>query len=287
MLIFGNYQNFIKMDRRKFLNLVGCGCSGLMINACSTTPITDRKQFKIIPESKLNAQAAQIYEKVKEKEKMSDDKKSLNEIKEIGKRMENSISEYFDRENLDDPTKNFNWEYILIDKKKVRNAWCMPGGKIAVYTGMLEVTKNTDGLAAVMGHEVAHAVAKHSIERASRGTLLNVGTRIIDVASGGVLSDINRNTGMNTVGLLSQLGLMNPFNRKQESEADYLGMIFSSLSGYDIRETIKIWERMKELNKGKEPPEFMSTHPSSDTRIKNLNKWMNEVFLDYPSIKIS
>ena len=163
----------------------------------------------------------------------------------------------------------------------------MPGGKIAVYTGILDVTKNTNGLAAVMGHEVAHAVAKHSVERASRGVLLNTGTRIIDIASGGILSDINRATGMDTVGLLSQIGLMNPFNRKQESEADYLGMIFSSLSGYDIRETVKIWERMKELNKGKEPPQFMSTHPSSETRIKQLNDWMNEVILDYPPIEIS
>ena len=118
-------------------------------------------------------------------------------------------------------------------------------------------------------------------------TLLNVGTRIIDIASGGVLSDINRTTGQNTVGLLAQLGILNPFNRKQESEADYLGMIFSSLSGYDIRETVKIWERMKELNKGKEPPEFMSTHPSSDNRIKNLNEKMNEVILDYPPIKLT
>ena len=103
-----------------------------------------------------------------------------------------------------------------------------------------------------MGHEIAHAVAKHSVERVSRGTLLNIGTRIVDIASGGVLSDINRTTGVNTVGLLAQLGILNPFSRKQESEADYLGMIFSSLSGYDIRETVKIWERMKELNKGKE-----------------------------------
>ena len=163
----------------------------------------------------------------------------------------------------------------------------MPGGKIAVYTGILDVTKNTDGLAAVMGHEIAHAVAKHSVERASRGTLLNVGTRIIDIASGGVLSDINRTTGMDTVGMLAQLGIMNPFNRKQESEADYLRMIFSSLSGYDIRETVKIWERMKEFNKGKEPPQFMSTHPSSDTRIKQLNEWMNEVILDYPPLNLS
>ena len=274
------------MNRRKFLTYFGCSCGSLLLHSCTSAPITDRKQLKLIPEAKLNAQAAQVYEKIKENEKMSDDTKTLNEIREIGKKMEDSISEYFYRAKLDDPTANFDWEYILIDKK-VRNAWCMPGGKIAFYTGMLDVTKNTNGLAAVMGHEVAHAVAKHSVERASRGALLNTGARIIDIASGGVLSDINKTTGMNTVGMLAQLGIMNPFNRKQESEADYLGMIFSSLSGYDIRETVKIWERMKEFNKGKEPPQFMSTHPSSDTRIKQLNEWMNEVILDYPPIKIT
>jgi len=275
------------MDRRKFLSYVGCSCCGFLLPSCSSAPITERKQLKIIPEANLNAQAAQIYEKVKEKEKMSEDSKTLEEIKEIGRRMENAIGEYFYRAKLDDPTANFDWEYILIDNKKVRNAWCMPGGKIAVYSGILEVTQNTNGLAAVMGHEIAHAVAKHSVERASRGVILNTGTQIIDIFSGGKLSQINRTTGMNTVGLLSQLGIMNPFNRKQESEADYLGMIFSSLSGYDIRETVKIWERMKEFNKGKEPAEFMSTHPSSDTRIKNINEWMNEIILDYPPISIT
>ncbi len=274
------------MNRRKFLSYVGCSCCGYFLPSCTTAPITERKQLKIVSEAKLNAQAAQIYEKIKEKEKMSDDMTTLNEIKEIGGRMENSISTYFDREGLNDPTANFNWEYILIDKKKVRNAWCMPGGKIAIYTGILEATKNKNGLAAVMGHEIAHAVAKHSVERASSATLLNVGTRIIDIASGGVLSDINRSTGMNTVGLLAQLGILNPFSRRQESEADYLGMIFSSLSGYDIRETAKIWERMKELNKGKETPEFMSTHPSPDNRIKDLNEKMNKVILDYPPLTI-
>jgi predicted Zn-dependent protease len=275
------------MNRRKFLSYVGCGCGTILLPSCSTAPITDRKQLKLVSEAKLNAHAAQIYEKIKDKEKMSEDKKTLAEIKEIGKRMEDSISQYFDNEGLDDPTKNFDWEYILIDKKKVRNAWCMPGGKIAIYSGILDATKNTNGLAAVMGHEVAHAVAKHSIERASRATLLNTGTQLIDIFSGGKLSQVNRTTGMNTVGLLSQLGIMNPFTRKQESEADYLGMIFSSLSGYDIRETVKIWERMKKLNKGKEPPEFMSTHPSSDNRIKKLNEWMNDVVLDYPPIVLS
>ena len=272
------------MNRRKFLNYVGCGCCGVMINGCSTAPITRRRQFKIIPEAKLNAQAAAIYEKVKEKEKMSDDKKTLNKIKNIGKKMENSISEYFTRSDTEDPTISFDWEYILIENKKVKNAWCMPGGKIAIYTGILDVTKNDNGLAAVMGHEIAHAVAKHSVERASRGVILNTSTQLIDIFSGGKLSQVNRVTGMNTVGLLSQIGIMNPFSRTQESEADYLGMIFSSLSGYDIRETKKLWERMKASKKGKEISEFMSTHPSSDTRIKNLTMWENEVILDYPPI---
>ena len=273
------------MNRRKFLTYVGCGCCGMVRNSCSTTPITERRQLKIIPEAKLNAQAAAIYEKVKEKEKMSGDTKSLNEIKEIGKRMEQSISEYFYQSNQDDPTKYFDWEYILIDNKKIKNAWCMPGGKIAVYTGLLDITKNINGLAAVMGHEIAHAVAKHSVERASRNVLLNTGTQLFDIFSGGRLSQVNRVTGMNTVGLISQIGIMNPFNRKQESEADYLGLIFSSLSGYNIKETTKIWERMKEANKGKAPPEFMSTHPSADNRIKQIQEWTNEIIIKYPPIK--
>ena len=275
------------MNRRKFWTSVCGSCCGFFLTSCTTAPITERRQFKIIPEAKLNAQAAQIYEKIKEKEKMSNDTKTLNNIREIGKRMENSIGEYFYQSNLDDPTINFDWEYILIENKKVRNAWCMPGGKIAVYTGILDVTKNENGLAAVMGHEIAHAVAKHSVERASRGAVINVGTQVIDFVTGGKLSQVNRATGMNTVGLLSQLGIMNPFNRKQESEADYLGMIFSSLSGYDIRETVKIWERMKKFNKGKTPPEFMSTHPSAENRIKKINDWTNEIILDYPPIKVS
>ena len=275
------------MNRRKFLNYVGCGCGSLLLQSCTTAPITDRKQLRLRPEAKLNAQAAEIYEQVKKKEKMSKDLKSLNMIKEIGNRIENSISEYFYRENLNDPTANFQWEYILIDNDKVKNAWCMPGGKIAVYSGMLKVTKNVDGMASVMGHEIAHAVAKHSVERASRGVLINTTFQITDILTGGKISQVNRTTGMNTVGLLTQLGIMNPFNRKQEIEADYLGMIFSSLSGYDIRETVKIWERMKEANKGKEPPEFMSTHPSSTNRIIKINEWMNEIILDYPPIERS
>ena len=275
------------MNRRKFIQYVGCGCGGFILNSCASVPITDRKQLRIIPEAKLNAQASQIYEKIKEKEKLIKTGNDLKQIKDIGSRMEDSISEYFYQANLNDPTTNFQWEYILIDNKKIKNAWCMPGGKIAVYSGMLDITKNKNGLAAVMGHEIAHAVAKHSVERASRGVILNTTVQITDILTGGKLSQVNRTTGMDTVGLLAKLGVMNPFSRKQESEADYLGLIFSSLSGYDIRETTNIWERMKEANKGKAPPEFMSTHPSADNRILKINEWINEITVDYPPIKIS
>ena len=272
------------MNRRNFLGYIGCSCCSVLLYQCESVPITQRKQLRIFSESKLNMQAAKIYEKIKKNEKMSTDLSKLQEIKEIGKNIEFAIGEYFYQNNISDPTQNFDWEYILIDNKKVKNAWCMPGGKIAVYTGILEVTKNINGLAAVMGHEIAHAVAKHSVERASRGVLLRTGTSLLDIVTGGKLSKVNKATGMNTVGLLSQIGLMNPFNRKQESEADYLGLIFCSLSGYDIRETTKIWERMKLANKGKEPPEFMITHPSSDNRIKKINEWINDIILDYPPI---
>ena len=275
------------MNRRKFLHLFSSGCLTIGLHSCTTAPITERRQLKLISESKLNAQAKAIYEKIKKKEKMSDDEASLNQIKEIGKKIEDSISEYFSRANISDPTLNFDWEYILIDNKKVKNAWCMPGGKIAVYTGMLEITKNVNGLAAVMGHEIAHAVAKHSIERASRSVAINIVTRVTDALTGGKLSSVNRATGMDTIGLLTQMGIVNPFSRKQESEADYLGLIFASLSGYDIRETINVWERMKEASKGKLPPEFMSTHPSPENRKKKIEFWINEITLKYPPINNS
>ena len=221
----------------------------------------------------------------KKKTKLSDDKNQLDEIKEIGSRTVEAVSSYFSSINAQDPTYNFQWEYILVDNDKVKNAWCMPGGKIAVYTGLLEITKNKHGLAVVMGHEIAHAVAKHSIERASRALVLNGGTAALDIFTGGAISNTQRTTGVDVAGMLTTFGIDNPFGRKQEKEADYLGLIFSSLAGYDIRESVKVWERMKEAYKGKEPPEWMSTHPSSDNRIISLKNWIPEIIIKYPPIK--
>ena len=271
--------------RRKFLGLIGCCSCGLLIPSCSTVPITERKQLSLLPESYINRQAAQLYANVKKKTKLSEDKEKLAEIKGIGNKIEESVSAYFESTNKKDPTHNFRWEYILIDNDKIKNAWCLPGGKIAVYTGILEVTKNTHGLAAVMGHEIAHAVAKHSIERASRSLVLNVGTTAADIFSGGALSRTSRTTGVDVAGMLRTFGIDNPFGRKQETEADYLGLIFSSLSGYDIRESVKIWERMQKANKGQEIPEWMSTHPSSSRRIDALKNWIPEIIIGYPPIK--
>ncbi len=274
------------INRRKFLGLFGCGCCSLIFPSCSTVPITERKQLTIIPEAKINSQAAAAYEKFKSKAKLINSGRNLKEIKDIGKKIEKSVSSFFQSKNQNDPTNNFEWDYVLVDNDKVVNAWCMPGGKIAVYTGLLKITKNLDALSIVMGHEIAHAVAKHSVERMSQAMTINLGTTVADIFLGGAINRTRNTIGQNTGFDIFQLGIMNPFGRKQETEADYLGLIFSSLAGYDIRESVKLWERMAKKNKGKEPPVFMSTHPSSNKRIENLKKWMSEVMINYPPIKI-
>tara|TARA_B100000575_G_C22957402_1_gene553386 strand:+ start:62 stop:895 length:834 start_codon:yes stop_codon:yes gene_type:complete len=273
------------INRRKFLGLFGCGCCSLLLPSCSTVPITERKQLSLIPEAKINRQASVAYEQFKTKTKLITTGSQLKEITTIGKKMENAVSSFFINQGKVDPTKNFEWEYVLVDNDKVVNAWCMPGGKIAVYTGILKITKNIDGLSVVMGHEIAHAVARHSLERASQAVTINLGTTVADIFLGGAINRTRNTVGQNTGLDIFQLGIMNPFGRKQETEADYLGLIFSSLSGYDIRESVKLWERMAARKKGKELPQFMSTHPSSKKRIENLNNWIKEVMIEYPPIK--
>jgi predicted Zn-dependent protease len=273
------------INRRKFIELIGCGCCGLILPSCTTVPITKRRQLSIYPEATINNQASKAYENFKTKNKLITSGKQIDAIKDIGKRIEFSVSKFFIDKNDEDPTNHFQWEYILVDNDKVKNAWCMPGGKIAVYTGILKVTQNNNALAAVMGHEIAHAVAKHSIERASQALAVNIGTQVADIFLGGAINRTRNTVGQASGMDIVQLGIFNPFGRKQETEADYLGLIFSSLAGYDVREAAKLWERMSESNKGKEPPQFLSTHPSNKNRIANLNSWVNEVITKYPPIK--
>ena len=273
------------INRRKFLGYFGCSCCSLILPSCTTVPITDRKQLSIVSEARINKQAAAAYESFRGKSKLITSGSKLKEIRGIGKKMEVAVSAFFDNQKKDDPTKNFGWDYVLVDNDKVVNAWCMPGGKIAVYTGLLKVTKNTDALSIVMGHEIAHAVARHSLERMSHAMTINLGSTIADIFLGGAINRTRNTVGQNTGLDIFKLGIMNPFGRKQETEADYLGLIFSSLSGYDIRESVKLWERMSK-KKGKETPVFLSTHPSSKKRIENLNNWISEVMIKYPPIKL-
>ena len=203
------------INRRKFLGLFGCGCCSLILPSCSTVPITERKQLSIIPEYRINQQAASAYENFRKKAKLITSGSKLNEIREIGKRMENSVSSFFINQKKKDPTKNFEWDYILVENDKMVNAWCMPGGKIAVYTGILDVTKNINGLAAVMGHEIAHAVAKHSLERASQAMTINLGTTVADIFLGGAINRTRNTIGQNTGMDIFQIGIF--------PEAKYIG----------------------------------------------------------------
>ena len=202
------------INRRKFLGYFGCSCCSLILPSCSTVPITERKQLSIIPEARINRQAAAAYENFRNKNKLISNSAQLNEIREIGKKIENAVSAFFEKQGKEDPTRNFGWDYILVDNDKVVNAWCMPGGKIAVYTGLLKVTKNTDALSIVMGHEIAHAVAKHSVERGSHAMTINLGTTVADIFLGGAINRTRNTVGQNTGMDIFRIGILNPFGRK-------------------------------------------------------------------------
>ena len=219
-------KNSYIISRRKFLELFGCSCGGFLAS-CSTVPITDRRQLTIYPESFINKQAAGAYINFKKKAKLIKDGKDLKKIINIGEKIQKSVNSFFIKKKQTDPTANFDWEYVLVDNKKVKNAWCMPGGKIAVYTGILKVAENDDGLATIMGHEIAHAVAKHSGRKneSSNGcecwySSCRYFFRVEQFNR--TRNTVGRATGMD----IFQLGIMNPFGRKQETEADYLGLIF-------------------------------------------------------------
>ena len=260
-----------------------CAAS-LILPSCTQVALSDRQQFNILSDNFLYSKTFPAYDNFKSQTKLITGTSEYRNLIDTGYRIRDAINVYYESNGEKNPTENFQWEFVLVDDDQTKNAWCMPGGKIAFYSGILPIAKNNDGIASIMGHEIAHAVARHSAERASRSILMDAGTYAFERL---VLGTSLKGYSRDLYGQLRQVGLELPFSRSQESEADYLGLIFSSLSGYDIRETVKLWKRMKELNKGKEPLEFMSTHPSSENRIKDLNEKMNEVILDYPPIILS
>ena len=250
----------------------------LTLYYCSTVPITGRSQLHLISSSELNAMSFQQYNQFLSENKLSTDANSTNMVKRIGSNIKGAVENYFAQHNLSKELNGYAWEFNLIESPEV-NAWCMPGGKVVVYSGILPITQNEDGLAVVMSHEIAHAVAQHGGERMSQGLLQQLGGMALSVALQNE-PQTTQNIFMTAYGLGSTIGVILPFSRTQESEADRLGLVFMAMAGYNPNAALDFWTRMSAQG-GSKPPEFLSTHPSDATRIANIKKHMPEAMKYY------
>jgi len=247
----------------------------LFIASCSTVPITGRKRVNFVSDAQILPTSFEQYAGFLKENTISADAKMTNEVQSVGINISRAVDKFMRANNMVSEANNYRWEFNLIEDPTV-NAWCMPGGKVVFYEGILPMCANTDGIAAVMGHEVAHAFAKHGQERMSTGTLLQLGGAA--VAIGTANKDPKAKQIWNSAfGLGAQFGIMLPFSRNHETEADKLGMVFMIMAGYQPKEAVNVWVRMSQrASSGQAPPEFMSTHPSNETRIKNLTAFLPE-----------
>ncbi len=252
-----------------------------VIIACSRNAITGRKQFKLLPEETLASMAVSEYQTFLSQSKVLSTtvNRDAEMVTRVGKRLTNSVNEFYASKNMANELAAYKWEYNLVESKDV-NAWCMPGGKIVVYTGLLPVTRNEAALAAVMGHEISHALFNHGNERMSQGLVQQLGGVALQVA----LANKPQETQMlfNTAyGIGSQVGVMLPFSRKHELEADKYGLIWMAMSGYNPQEAVNLWERMAAAGGGQRPPEILSTHPAEETRIAKIKEFLPEAMKYY------
>lgn len=250
------------------------------IAACSKNAITGRNQLALLPESELRSMAASEYQQFLSQNKVVNPSgnKDADMVRRVGQRLVSAITKYYSAKGLNNELEGYKWEYNLVDSKEV-NAWAMPGGKIVVYTGLLPVTQNEAALAVVLGHEITHALAHHGNERMSQ-QMVAQGIGVV----GGVLTSGNQQVSSifnNVYGPGATVGVLLPNSRKQELEADHYGLIFTAMAGYNPREAIPLWERMKAMSAGNAPPEFLSTHPAEDTRIQKLQAMMPEALKYY------
>lgn len=246
----------------------------LVVFACSNVAVTGRKQLSLVSNAEIIPLATTEYQKVLATGPLSKDAEQTALVKRVGVKIQKAVEDYMAQKGLSSELDGFAWEFNLIDDPKTVNAWCMPGGKVAFYTGILPICENETGVAVVMGHEVAHAIANHGRERMSQQMVAQYGLGTVAALMG------QNPTGgqqllMQAVGAGTNLGMLK-FSRSHESEADHIGLIFMTMAGYDPNEAPKFWERMTKLSGGQEPPEFLSTHPSHNTRVADLKKWIPE-----------
>ncbi len=250
----------------------------LMSAACATVPVTGRRQLNLIPASEMLAMSYQQYGEVIGTSQLSDDAEQTALVRRVGVRIQRAVETYMAQNGMADHLAGYQWEFNLIESDQV-NAWCMPGGKVAFYTGILPICRDATGIAVVMGHEIAHAVAEHGNERMSQGLLAQMGGMALGEAVRNK-PEQTQTLWMTAFAVGAQFGALLPYSRLQESEADHLGLIFMAMAGYDPREAPAFWERMSAQG-GAKPPEFLSTHPSDETRVRNLQAKMPEALQYY------
>jgi len=246
---------------------------------CSRVPITGRQQLNLIPSDTINAMSFDQYAQFLQEHRLSENRDQQMRVRRVGRRIQRAVETFFAEHNMSDQLRGYDWEFNLVEDEAI-NAWCMPGGKVIVYTGILPITQDEIGLAVVMGHEIAHAVAEHGGERMSQGLLTQLGGMALEKALESKPAE-TRELFLTAFGIGSQVGVLLPFSRLHESEADHLGLIFMALAGYDPREAPAFWERMTATKQGGAPPEFLSTHPSDETRIRNLRELIPEAMKYY------
>jgi predicted Zn-dependent protease len=244
-----------------------------IVVGCSTVPLTGRRQLNLFPESEMAAMALNNYNDFLKQAKLSSNKQQTALVKKVGQKIAVAVEKYMNDNGMGNQLANFNWEFNLVEDD-TPNAWCMPGGKVVFYTGILPYTKTEEGLAVVMGHEIAHAIARHGNERMSQ----QMGVQAVAAGLQIALSEKPEQTkqiSMAAFGLGAQYGMMLPFSRKHEIEADKMGLVFMAMAGYEPGTAVEFWTRMAEIG-GQKPPEFMSTHPSDETRIKDIEAFLPE-----------
>lgn len=259
----------MKMLKRVILLLV----AGMILYGCATVPLSGRKQLSLVGNSEVLPMSFQQYKEVKSESKLVTNTADGQSVVKVGHRIADAVESYLTENGYGDILDGFAWEFHLIQDDQV-NAWCMPGGKVAFYTGIMPVCQDDTGIAVVMGHEVAHAIASHARERMSQGLVANGLLGGLQAAMGEDPT-LTQAIFMQAVGIGSQVGMLK-FSRDQELEADQLGLIFMAIAGYDPREAPRFWERMEAKSGGAAPPEFLSTHPGPGRRIDELNKQMAE-----------
>lgn len=239
----------------------------LICSDCSVVPLTGRKQLNLLPESEMIAMGFSSYSEFIKENPPSADRVNAATVKEVGGKIAGAVNKYFTDNNLQDRLSGYQWEFNLVDDK-TPNAWCMPGGKVVIYSGILPITSDKNGLAVVISHEISHAVARHGNERMSQEMLAQLGGMALNEALSEKPAE-TRNIFLAAYGVGSQVGIMLPYSREHEYEADKLGLIFMAMAGYDPESAIPFWERMAAMG-GEKPPEFLSTHPSDQNRINKI-----------------